>query len=175
MAIATSTAILIGAAVAIGTTGYAARESNMAAKSAATAQGQQNTAQAAQLKMQAEAEKAQAQADELDRQQTLKRVLAAQTAVFGATGFDPMSTSFAGIQTSDTQKEALSRNLNQVFTDTRQVGIQNNILALGYDSVNARNAAKYANRARTIKAGGSMVSTGFNAYGDYRTAKARGD
>lgn len=175
MAIATSTAILIGAAVAIGTTAYTARESNMAAKSAATAQGQQNTAQAEQLKMQAAAERAQAQADELDRQNSLKRILAAQTAVFGSSGLDPMSTSFANIQTSDSQKAAQAKNLNQMFTDTRQIGIQNNIRSLNYDSILARNAAKFNNRTRTIQAGGNIIQTGFNAYGNYRTAKAMGD
>lgn len=126
---------LIAAAIvaAIGT-GYAVHEQNMASKTMSTAQSRENTAQAEQLKMQAAAEKAQASADELDRQQTLKRVLAAQTAAFGSSGLDPMSTSFANVQTSDTQREAQARNLNQMFTDTRQVGIQNNIMGLGYES-----------------------------------------
>ena len=165
MAVATSTAILIGVAVAAAAgTAYSVHEQNMATKTMATAQARDNAAQAAQLKMQAEAEKAQAQADELDRQQTLKRVLAAQTAVFGATGFDPMSTSFANIQSSDVQREAQSKNLNQVFTDTRQIGIQNNIRSLDFNTQTTFMGAKFARRANTINGINSVIQMGGSMY-----------
>lgn len=164
MAVATSVILLAAAGAALAGTAYAVREQNMATKTMATAQARENTAQAAQLKMQAEAEKAQAQADELDRQQTLKRVLAAQTAVFGATGFDPMSTSFANIQSSDVQREAQSRNLNQVFTDTRQIGIQNNIRSLDFNTQATLRGAKFARRANTINGINSVIQMGGSMY-----------
>lgn len=165
MAVATSTAILIGVAVAAAAgTAYSVHEQNMATKTMSTAQARDNAAQAEQLKMQAAAEKAQASADELDRQQTLKRVMAAQTAVFGATGFDPMSTSFANIQTSDTQREAQSRNLNQMFTDTRQIGIANNIRSLDFNTQMTRAAGKFARRTNTINGINSVIQMGGTMY-----------
>ncbi len=165
MAVATSTAILIGVAVAAAAgTAYSVHEQNMATKTMATAQARDNAAQAEQLKMQAAAEKAQASADELDRQQTLKRVMAAQTAVFGSSGFDPMSTSFANIQTSDTQREAQSRNLNQMFTDTRQIGIANNIRSLDFNTQMTRAAGKFARRTNTINGINSVIQMGGTMY-----------
>lgn len=150
--------LVVAAVAAIIGTGYSVHSQNMATKSMSTAQGRQNLAQAKQLELQAAAEKTQATADELDRQQTLKRIFAAQNAVFGSSGADPMSANFSNIQTADAQKAMQAKNLNQIFTDTRQVGIQNNIASLGYDSQMSRMAGKFTRRANTISGINSIIS-----------------
>lgn len=166
MAVATSTAILIGLAVAAaGTTAYTVHEGNMASKSASTAQGRQNTAEAKQLELQATAEKTQATADELDRQRTLQRIMSAQNAIFGSTGADPLSGSFANIQTADTNRAAEATRLNQMFTDTRQVGFANNIRNLDFQTQVTRNAGKIARRTNTLNGINSVISIGTTAYG----------
>lgn len=166
MAVATSTAILIGLAVAAaGTTAYTVHEGNMASKSAATAQGRQNVAEAKQLELQAQAEKTQASADELERQRNLERIMAAQNAVFGSSGADPFSGSFANIQTSDAKRAAEATRLNQVFTDTRQVGFANNIRNLENQTILTRNAAKIYRRTNTAQGIGSIINIGTTAYG----------
>lgn len=157
--------LVVAAVAAIIGTGYSIHEQNLATKSMSTAQGRQNVAQAKQLELQAAAEKTQATADELDRQQTLKRVLAAQNAVFGSSGIDPTSTNFTNIQTADVQRAAQAKNLNQIFTDTRQVGIQNSIQSLGYDSQMARMAGKFTRRANTIAGVNSIIRMAGSYYG----------
>lgn len=168
MALATvSTGVLLLAAVGIAgtTTAYAVREGNMASKSAATAAGQQNTAEAKQLELQATAEKTQATADELDRQRTLRRIMSAQNAVFGSTGVDPLSGSFANIQTADTNRAAEATRLNQMFADTRQVGFANNIRNLESQTQVTRKAGKIARRTNTLQGINSVISIGTTAYG----------
>ena len=172
MAVATSTAILIGVAVAAaGTTAYTVQQGNMASKSAATAQARQNTAEAKQLELQAQAEKTQGTVDELDRQRTLQRIMSAQNAIFGSTGADPLSGSFANIQTADTNRAAEATRLNQMFTDTRQVGFANNIRNLDFQTQATRNAGKIARRTNTLQGINSVLNIGTSAYGATKGAK----
>lgn len=163
--------LVIATVVAAGTTAYTVREGNMASKSAATAAGQQNTAEAKQLELQATAEKTQATADELDRQRTLQRIMSAQNAVFGSSGADPLSGSFGNVQTADVNRATEAGRLNQMFTDTRQVGFANNIRGLEFQTQITRNAGKIARRTNTIQAGTSVLNTGITAYTASKGAK----
>lgn len=165
MAAATSVYILMALGASLAATGYSVREGNMASKSASTAAGRQNTAEEKQIELQAAAEKTQASADELDRQRTLQRVMSAQNAVFGSSGADPLSGSFAGLQTADANRAAESTRLNQVFTDTRQVGFANNIRNLDFQTGLTRNAGKIARRTNTLNGINSVISIGTTAYG----------
>jgi hypothetical protein len=167
MAVATGLIIALSVGVAAGTTAVATREQNMASKSAATAAGGQGRAQAAQMEMQAQAEKTQATADELDRQRTLQRIVAAQNAVFGASGADPLSGSFANVQTADANKAAEATRLNQMFTDTRQVGFSNSIKNIESQAQMTRNASKIARRTNTIGGVGSVLRSGTSGYAGY--------
>jgi len=168
MAVATSAAIVmaVGAAAVLsaGTTVYSAQQQNMASKSANTAQSRANTAQAAQLNLQATAEKTQATADELDRQRALQRVMSAQNAVFGSSGADPLSGSFANVQTTDVNRAAEATRLNQVFTDTQQVGFANSIRNLDFQTQATRNAGKIARRTNSINAFNSVLNIGTTAF-----------
>ena len=152
------------ATVAAGTTVYSAQQQNMASKSANTAQSRANTAQGAQLNLQATAEKTQATADELDRQRALQRVMSAQNAVFGSSGADPLSGSFANVRTTDANRAAEATRLNQVFTDTQQVGFANSIRNLDFQTQATRNAGKIARRTNSINAFGSVLNIGTTAY-----------
>lgn len=164
MAVATGTAILIAAAVAAAGTAYTVREQNMTGKRMATIGGQQAHAQAKTLEMQAQAERTQAEADELDRQRTLERIMSAQNAVFGASGLATTSGSFTNIQTTDAARAAEARRLNRVFTDTRQVGFNNNIRQIQDQAAITRSAAKVARRTNTVRGFTSIINTGANAY-----------
>ena len=165
--------LVIATVASVATTSYVAREQNMASKSAATAAGQQNTAEAKQLELQATAEKTQATADELDRQRTLQRIMSAQNAVFGSSGADPLSGSFSNLQTADVNRATEAGRLNQMFTDTRQVGFANNIRGLDFQTQITRNAGKIARRTNTINGVTSILNTGITASaaskGQYRT------
>jgi len=165
MALATSTILIIAAVAATAaTTTYSVHSSNMAIKSANTAAGQQASAETAQLEMQNAAEQSQAAVDEVDRQRTLQRILAAQTAVFGSSGADGGSGSFLGIQTADSSRANEATRLNQMFTDTRQVGFQNNIKNIAAQTTIDRNAGKMARRTNTIKGGLSVINTAASGY-----------
>lgn len=171
MAVATGTAILIAAAVAAAGTAYTVREQTMTGKRMATIAGQQADAEAKQLEMQAQAERTQAEVDELDRQRTLDRILSAQNAVFGASGLATTSGSFTNIQTVDAARAAEARRLNQVFTDTRQVGFRNNIRQIQNQAAITRSAAKIARRTNTVRGFTSIISTGANAYAGSQSLK----
>ena len=165
MALATATVLTIAAVTdTAATTTYSVHSSNMAIKSANTAAGQQAVAETAQLEMQNAAEQSQASADEVDRQRTLQRILAAQTAVFGSSGAEGGSGSFLGIQTADSSRANEATRLNQMFTDTRQVGFQNNIKNIAAQTQIDRNAGEMARRTNTIKGGLSVISNAASGY-----------
>jgi hypothetical protein len=163
MAVSTTGLIVAGVIAALGATATVHNQ-NMANKSLGTAQNRANQAQIKQLEVQAAAEKTQATADELERQRTLQRILATQTAVFGSSGLDPSSASLGNIQTSDSQKAAEARNLNQIFSDTRQVGLKSNMLTLDYNSAMTRQAGKFTRRANTINGINSIIKIGSSTY-----------
>jgi hypothetical protein len=171
MAVATGTAILIAAAVAAAGTAYTVREQNMTGKRMATIAGQQAHAQAKTLEMQAQAERTQAEVDELDRQRTLDRIMSAQNAVFGASGLATTSGSFTNIQTTDAARAAEAKRLNQVFTDTRQVGFRNNIRQIQDQAAITRSAAKVARRTNTVRGFTQILSSGASAYADSQSMK----
>lgn len=157
---------LIAAAIisAAGTV-YSVREQNMTGKRMATIAGQQADVESKQLEMQAQAERTQAEVDELDRQRTLDRILSAQNAVFGSSGLTTTSGSFTNIQTVDAARAAESSRLNQVFTDTRQVGFNNSISQIRNQAYLTRSAAKIARRTNTIQGFTSIMNTVVSAYG----------
>lgn len=171
MAVATGTAILIAAAVAAAGTAYTVREQNMTGKRMATIAGQQAHAQAKTLEMQAQAERTQAEVDELDRQRTLDRIMSAQNAVFGASGLATTSGSFTNIQTTDAARAAEAKRLNQVFTDTRQVGFRNISRQIQDQAAITRSAAKVARRTNTVRGFTQILSSGANAYAGSQSMK----
>ena len=171
MALSSGTYILIGASIAAASTAYSVQEQNLNAKRMTGIAEQQFKAEAAQLEMQAQAERTQAEADELDRQRTLNRIMSAQNAVFGASGLATTSGSFTNIQTTDAARAAEAKRLNQVFTDTRQVGFSNNIRQIQNQAVLTRSAAKVARRSNTIRGFTQILSGGFSAYGDSKSMK----
>lgn len=171
MAVTTGTAILIAAAVAAAGTAYTVREQNMTGKRMATIAGQQAHAQAKTLEMQAQAERTQAEVDELDRQRTLDRIMSAQNAVFGASGLATTSGSFTNIQTTDAARAAEAKRLNQVFTDTRQVGFRNNIRQIQDQAAITRSAAKVARRTNTVRGFTQILSSGASAYAGSQSMK----
>lgn len=158
-------ALIAVAVISAATTAYSVRQQNMTGKRMATIQGQQAAAEAKQIELAAQAERTQAEVDELDRQKTLERILSAQNAVFGATGFSTGSGSFTNIQAADTNRAAEATRLNQLFTDTRQVGHRANINSVFSQAAIARSAAKVARRTNTIRGVGSILSTAASAYG----------
>lgn len=171
MAVTTGTAILIAAAVAAAGTAYTVREQNMTGKRMATIAGQQAHAQAKTLEMQAQAERTQAEVDELDRQRTLDRIMSAQNAVFGASGLATTSGSFTNIQTTDAARAAEAKRLNQVFTDTRQVGFRNNIRQIQDQAAITRSAAKVARRTNTVRGFTQILSSTTSAYAGSQSMK----
>lgn len=171
MGLEAGTLYLIGASIAAAGTAYSVREQNMAGKRMATIAGQQAHAEAKQLEMQAQAERTQAEVDELDRQRTLERIMSAQNAVFGASGFTTTSGSFANIQTTDAARAAEAKRLNQVFTDTRQVGFRNNIRQIYSQAAITRSAAKIARRTNTVRGFTKILSSGASAYADSKLIK----
>ena len=171
MGIEAGTAILIAAAIGAATTGYTVREQNLTGKRMATIAGQQADVQGKTLEMQAQAERTQAEVDELDRQRTLDRIMSAQNAVFGSSGLASTSGSFTNIQTVDAQRAAEAKRLNQVFTDTRQVGFQNNIGQIRSQAAVTRSAARVARRTNTVQGFTSIIGSGAKAYGSYQSLK----
>jgi hypothetical protein len=171
MAVTPGTAILISSAVAASSTAYTVREQNMAGKRMATIAGQQADAQAKTLEMQAQAERTQAEVDELDRQRTLDRIMSAQNAVFGASGLATTSGSFTNIQTTDAARAAEAKRLNQVFTDTRQVGFRNNIRQIQNQAAITRSAAKMARRTNTVRGFTQILNIGASGYAGSQSMK----
>ena len=161
-------ALIATAVISAATTAYTVREQIMTGKRMATIAGQQAHAEAKQLEMQAQAERTQAEVDELDRQRTLDRIMSAQNAVFGASGLATTSGSFTNIQTTDAARAAEAKRLNQVFTDTRQVGFSNNIRQIQNQAAITRSAAKMARRTAGIQGFGSIFGTAASTYGQYK-------
>lgn len=164
-------ALIIGAVISAGTTTYAVREQTMTGKRMSSIAGQQASAEAEQLKMQAQAERTQAEVSELDRQRTLSRIMSAQNAAFGASGLATTSGSFAGIQTVDAQRAAEAKRLNQVFVDTRQIGMQNNIAQIRNQASVTRSASKIASRTGAVRGVGSILGSAASAYTTYEYMK----
>jgi len=164
-------ALIATAVISAATTAYTVREQIMTGKRMATIAGQQAHAEAKQLEMQAQAERTQAEVDELDRQRTLDRIMSAQNAVFGASGLATTSGSFTNIQTTDAARAAEAKRLNQVFTDTRQVGFRNNIRQIQDQAAITRSAAKVARRTNTVRGFTQILSSGASAYADSQSMK----
>jgi len=164
MAISATAIFLISASVAAAGTAYTVRQQNMTGKRMATIQGQQADAQGKQLALQAQAEKTQGEVEELDRQQTLQRILSAQNAVFGATGLGSTSGSFTNIQTVDAGRAADATRLNQLFEDTRQVGFKSSINNLHNQAAISRSAAKISRRTNTGRGATSILNIGTSYY-----------
>lgn len=164
MAISAGLAIAILAGINAASIAYTVREQNMTGKRMATIAGQQANAEAKTLEMQAQAERTQAEVDELDRQRTLDRIMSAQNAVFGSSGLATTSGSFINIQTVDAARAAEAKRLNQVFTDTRQVGFNNNIRQIQNQAVITRSAAKVVRRTNTVRGFTQILNSSANAY-----------
>lgn len=163
---------LIASAVAsIGATGYAAHQQNVTSKRGSMIQARMAESEKIQLDLAAANEKAQATSDELDRQRTLKRVLATQSAIFGASGASLSSGTFANIQTSDTSRAAEATRLNQLFTDTRQLGYQTNKAVIDANTLFQKSSARIMRRVSGIQAGSSMLESGARAATLYNRAK----
>lgn len=164
MAISGGLAIAFLVGLTAATTAVTVRQQNMAGKRSATIQGQQAQAQAQQVELQALAERTQAESDELDRQRTLERIMSAQNAVFGATGLASTGGSFANLQTADASRAAESTRLNQVFNDTRQVGLSGVASGIRNQASINRSAAKFSRRTNSIRGFSSIISTGASAF-----------
>lgn len=162
-------ALLIAAVISAATTAYTVREQNLTGKRMATIQGQQADAEAKQLELQSQAEKTQAEVDELDRQRSLERIIAAQNAVFGSTGLSTTSGSFTNIQTQDFGRASQASRLNQLFTDTRQIGYRSNVAGIYNQAAISRSAGRIARRTNTVQGIGSIISTGASAYDKYKS------
>lgn len=152
--------------------GYGIQQSTMASKRAGTLQGQSATVEKAQMSMAQESEKTQAAQDELERQRTLRRVLASQNAVFGSSGAGLSSGSFIGIQTADVSRASEATRLNQLFSDTRNVGYQINKANADFNLATSLSANKSMRRANSIKTGSGLLQTGLRGYGGYKTYKS---
>lgn len=168
--IALITSLVIGA----GTAGYSIQQSTMASKRQGTLQGQAASVEKAQLSMAQEAEKTQSSQDELERQRNLKRVLASQNAVFGSSGASLASGSFIGIQTADSSRASEATRLNQLFSDTRNVGYQMNKANAEFNLAASLSANKGMRQANAIKTGAGLLQTGLKGYAGYRAYK-KGD
>jgi hypothetical protein len=154
--------------------GYAIQQSTMASKRTGTLQGQSAAVEKAQMSMAQENEKTQAAQDELERQRTLKRVLASQNAVFGSSGAGLGSGSFIGIQTADVSRASEATRLNQLFSDTRNVGYQINKANAQFNLAANLSANQSMRRANAIRTGSGLLQTGLKGYGGY-TAYKGGD
>jgi len=168
---ATGTLLITAAIISAAATAYTVRQQNMTGKRMATIQGQQADAQAKQLELQVQAERTQAEVDELDRQRTLERIISAQNAVFGSTGLATTSGSFTNIQTQDFGRASQASRLNQLFTDTRQIGYRASVASLYNQAALSRSANRVARRTNTIQGIGSIISTGASAYAGYNASK----
>lgn len=151
--------------------GYGIHQSTMASKRAGTLQGQSATVEKAQMSMAQESEKTQAAQDELERQRTLRRVLASQNAVFGSSGAGLSSGSFIGIQTADVSRASEATRLNQLFSDTRNVGYQMNKANAQFNLAASLSANKSMRRANAIKTGSGLLQTGLKGYAGYQAYK----
>jgi hypothetical protein len=131
----------------------------MASKRMTTLQNQQLDMEAKQLEMQKQAEKVEGEKAELETQTNLSRILATQNAVFGSSGFSATSGSFTNIQTEDTKKATEAIKFNKLFSDTREIGINQNISSLRHQAFINRRASKYTRQSNVIGALSSLGST----------------
>lgn len=164
MAIATGTALIIAAAAAAAGTAYTTYSQYQASEYASEVADKQAETQVKQLELRAQAEKTEAEVAELGRQRTLDRIISAQNAVFGATGLATTSGSFTGIQTTDVGRAAESSRLNQLFTDTRQVGFKSQIRGVQSQAAVSRQASRISRRTNLIKGGTSLINIGGSYY-----------
>lgn len=150
------------------TTGYSIHQGNMMSKRQGTLAGQSMQIEKANLALAQVQEKAQASQEELDRQRTLKSVLATQNAIFGASGASLSSGTFAGIQTADTARAAEATNLNRLFMDTRNLGYglskANMTLNFGVEQA----ARKVQRKTNVISGIGSLANTAVSGYAQYK-------
>ena len=167
-----TSALIASLVIGATTAGYSIQQSTMASKRAGTFQGQSAAVEKAQLAMAQEQEKAQSSQDELERQRNLKRVLASQNAVFGSSGASLTSGSFIGIQTADSSRASEATRLNQLFSDTRNVGYQMNKANADFNLAASLSANKSMRRANAIKTGSGLLQTGLKGYAGYKTYKS---
>jgi hypothetical protein len=162
------TIMLVAATVGALTTGYSIQQGNMMSKRQGTLAGQSMQIEKANLALAQAQEKAQASQEELDRQRTLKSVLASQNAIFGASGASLSSGTFAGIQTADTARAAEATNLNKLFMDTRNLGygLSKANMTLNFGAEQA--ARKVQRRTNVISGIGSMANTAVSGYAQYK-------
>ena len=162
------TIMIIASAVSAAVTGYSVQQGNMLSKRQGTLAGQSMAIEKSNLALAQAQEKTQAAQDELERQRTLKSVLASQNAIFGASGAGLSSGTFAGIQTADTSRASEASRLNQLFMDTRNLGYglskANMTLNFGIE----QSARKIQRKTNTISGIGSVAQTTLNSYANYK-------
>jgi hypothetical protein len=163
MGIEVGTLMLISAAISAGTAAYTTSEQIKASKRQTDFASAQADLEADQLALQASSEKTAAEIEELNRQRTLNKILSAQRAVFGASGFSVTSGTFTDIQTSDMQRAAEAKRLNATFTDTRQLGFKNNIAQIKNQTYMTRKAGKIARRTAGITGASELIKIGISA------------
>jgi len=166
--------LIASTALATAATGYSLQQQNVMSKRAGTIQGQALSVEKAQLSMAQEAEKTQSAQAELARQRELKQVLATQNAIFGSSGASLSSGTFIGIQTADVSRASEATRLNELFTDTRQIGFQMNQATSQFNFGAQQSANKSLRRANAISSGGSLLQMGLKGYAGYK-AKKTGD
>lgn len=166
MGLEAGTVMLISAALSAGATAYSTTEQIKASKAQSAFASAQSELEASQLALQASSEKTAAEIEELNRQRTLNKILSAQRAVFGASGFSVTSGTFVDMQTSDMQRAAEAKRLNKTFTDTRQLGFRSNIAQIKNQAYMTRRAGKLARRTAGIQGFSNLIKIGANAYGN---------
>jgi hypothetical protein len=166
------TLMLIATAITAATTGYSLQQQNVLSKRASNIQQQSADVEAAQLKMAQESEKTQSAQAELDRQRELKQVLATQNAIFGSSGASLSSGTFIGIQTADVSRASEATRLNQLFTDTRQIGLQINQANAQFNVAAQLSGNRSMRQANAINAGSNILQSGLKGYAGYKAKKA---
>lgn len=155
MAISTGALLLAGAAISAGSAIQQSRVQDRLSKISA----EQTALQAKGLDVQAQAEKTQTAQNELDRQRSLNRVLSAQRAVFGASGFASTSGSFQAIAARDISRAAEEKRLGRVFSGVRQAGFRTNLAQLASQIATTRAAGRLGRRTGALKATSSLLTT----------------
>ena len=164
--------LIAAAVIGASTAAYSVQQQTMLSKRSGTLQGQSMAVEKAQLNMAQEAEKTQSAQAELERQRNLKQVLSTQNAVFGSSGAGISSGTFIGIQTADSARASEASRLNQLFTDTRQVGFQMNQANAQFNFGAQMSANKSLRRANAINAGSNILQTGLRGFAGYKAKKA---
>lgn len=167
-------ALAVSAIIGAGTTGYSVQQANMMSKRQGTLAGQSMEIEKANLALAQAQEKAQSSQDELERQRNLKSVLASQKAIFGSSGAGLSSGTFANIQSADVSRANEATRLNQLFTDTRNLGygLSRANMTLNFG---AEQAARKIQRKTNVAAGiSSIINTGLSGYTAYKQGKLKG-